>query len=220
MWLTGGASAPFSPCSRHAAGPARDDKGPTPSAGRPSAALAPPGATRAPTEGSGANEGVLAQWSQPGGGTSLSSSGITTAAPGPAAAAGTGEVGGVATATAVVATVIGTAGCGSASAAGCCGSASVASCRGSTSVVGCGGSVAAACCASVATGSGSVVVAAGHGSVALAAPCGSPLAATAVLAAAHDALDERSLAGMAASVLSTLVGARGGTVGATLRTRR
>jgi hypothetical protein len=39
-----------------------------------------------------------------------------------------------------------------------------------------------------------------------------------VLPAARDALDERHLVGMVASDLSTLAGARGGTVGATLRT--
>jgi hypothetical protein len=41
-----------------------------------------------------------------------------------------------------------------------------------------------------------------------------------VLAAARDTLDERRLVGTDASDLSTLAGARGGTVGATLRTRR
>jgi hypothetical protein len=65
-----------------------------------------------------------------------------------------------------------------------------------------------------------VVVATGCGSVASAALCEPPLAGDAVLAAARDALDERRLVGTAASVLSTLAGARGGTVGATLRTRR
>jgi hypothetical protein len=103
----------------------------------------------------------------------------------------------------VAAAVTDATGCGSTAIAGCCGSAT-----------------APACCASTAIGSGSVVVAAGCGSVASAAPRGSPLAAAAVLAAAHDALDERRLVGTAASVLSTLAGARGGTVGATLRTRR
>jgi hypothetical protein len=72
----------------------------------------------------------------------------------------------------------------------------------------------------MATGSGSVVVAAGCGSVASATPRGSPLAAAAVLAAARDALDECRLVGTTVSVLITLAGARGGTVGATLRTRR
>jgi hypothetical protein len=48
----------------------------------------------------------------------------------------------------------------------------------------------------------------------------SPLAAAAVLASARDALDECRLVGTAASDLSNLAGARGGTVGATLRTRR
>jgi hypothetical protein len=107
------------------------------------------------------------------------------------------------TATAVVAAVTNAVGCGSTSVAGCCGS-----------------TTAAASCASAATDSGSVVVAASRGSVASAAPRGSPLAATAVLAAARDALDERLLVGTDVSVLSTLAGARGGTVGATLRTRK
>jgi hypothetical protein len=90
----------------------------------------------------------------------------------------------------------------------CCGSTAVASCRGSATVT--------AYCASAATRSGSVVVAAGCGSETLAAPHESPLAAVVVLAAALDALDERRLVGTAASALSTLEGARGGTVGATL----
>jgi hypothetical protein len=56
--------------------------------------------------------------------------------------------------------------------------------------------------------------------VASAAPCEPPLAADAVLAAARDALDDHRLVGTTASVLSTLVGARRGTVGATLRARK
>jgi hypothetical protein len=54
--------------------------------------------------------------------------------------------------------------------------------------------------------------------VASAALCESPLAAVTVLKAARSALDERRLVGTAVSILSTLAGARGGTVGATLRT--
>jgi hypothetical protein len=46
----------------------------------------------------------------------------------------------------------------------------------------------------------------------------SAIAAVAVLAAARDTLDERRLVGTAVSVLNTLAGARGGTVGTTLRT--
>jgi hypothetical protein len=42
----------------------------------------------------------------------------------------------------------------------------------------------------------------------------------AMLAATREALDERRLVRTVVSVLSTLAGARGGTVGATLRTRR
>jgi hypothetical protein len=146
---------------------------------------------------------VLAHWSQPDGRTSSSSGISTTAAPGLPAAAGTNEVGGAATATAVVATVIDAAGCGSTSVAGYCGSAT-----------------ATAVCASAATGSVSMVVAAGRGSESSTAPREPPLGAVAVLAAARDALDERRLVGTVVSVLSTLAGARGGTVGATLRTRR
>jgi hypothetical protein len=129
-----------------------------------------------------------------------SSSGIsTTATLGLPATAHIGEFGGVVTATAVATTVIDAAGCGSTSVAGCCGSAT-----------------AAACCTSAATSSGSVVVTTGRGSESSTAPREPPLAAVAVLAAARDALDERRLVGTAASVLSILAGARGGTVGATL----
>jgi hypothetical protein len=96
--------------------------------------------------------------------------------------------------------------------AACCGSTAVAGC--------CGFATAAACCASAVTGSSSVDVAAGWGSETSAALRESPLAAVAMLAAARDALDERRLVGTAVSVLNTLAGARGGTVGATLRTRR
>jgi hypothetical protein len=98
--------------------------------------------------------------------------------------------------------------------AACCGSATVAGCRGSVTI--------AACCASAAitAGSSSVAVAACCGSGAAAAPCKPLLAAVAVLPAARDALDEHRLVGTAASDLSTLAGARGGTVGATLRTRK
>jgi hypothetical protein len=92
--------------------------------------------------------------------------------------------------------------------AACSGSTTVASGRGSATV--------AAYCASAATCSGSVVVTFACGSEISAAPRDSPLAAVAVLAAARDALDEHRLVGTAASVLSTLAGARGGTVGATL----
>jgi hypothetical protein len=116
------------------------------------------------------------------------------------------------TSAAVIATVIGAASCGSTSAAGRCGSTSVADSYGSAT--------ATVCCASAATGSGTVVVDTGRGSVAPAALCEPPLAADAVLVAARDALDERRLVGTAVSVLSTLAGARGGTMGATLRARR
>jgi hypothetical protein len=98
--------------------------------------------------------------------------------------------------------------------AACCDSAAVGSYRGSATV--------AACCASTAaTGCrGSVVVAACCGPATATAPRESSLTAVVVLAAARDTLDERRLVGTAASDLSILAGARGGTVGATLRTRR
>jgi hypothetical protein len=98
--------------------------------------------------------------------------------------------------------------------ASCCGSAAVNGCRGSATV--------AACCASAAITalSGSVAVAACCGSEPTAAPREPSLAAVVVLPAARDTLDERRLVGTAKSNLNTLAGARGGTVGATLRTRR
>jgi hypothetical protein len=153
--------------------------------------------------GLGAGTGALTHWSQPGGRTSSSSGISTTATLGLPAAAGAGEVGGAATATAVAAAVADAASCGSTVVAGCCSSAT-----------------AAACCASVATGGGSVVVATSCGSETSPAPREYPLAVVAMLAVARDALDERRLVGTVASVLSTLAGARGGTVGAALRTRR
>jgi hypothetical protein len=63
-----------------------------------------------------------------------------------------------------------------------------------------------------------VAVAVFCGSAATAALRGVSLTAAAVLPAACDALYERRLVGTAASDLNTLAGARGGTVGATLRT--
>jgi hypothetical protein len=114
----------------------------------------------------------------------------------------------VATAAAVVATVVNAVGCGSTSAASCCGSTSVAGC--------CGAANAAACCAPAATGGCTVVVATGCGSVASATLREPPLAADTVLAVARDALSECRLVGTITSVLSTLAGARGCTVGATL----
>jgi hypothetical protein len=78
----------------------------------------------------------------------------------------------------------------------------------------------AACCGSaiVAAHSSSASITARCDSTAAAAVRGPSLAAIAVLPAARDALDERRLVGTAASDLNTLAGARGGTVGATLRT--
>jgi hypothetical protein len=80
----------------------------------------------------------------------------------------------------------------------------------------------AACCASMVATScrGSVAFAACCGPATAAAAREYSLAAVVVLAVAHDAIDERRLVGTAASDLRTLAGARGGTVGATLRTRR
>jgi hypothetical protein len=58
------------------------------------------------------------------------------------------------------------------------------------------------------------------GSVAVPALRGASLVAAATLPVARGTLDERRLVGTAASDLSTLAGARGGTVGVTLRTQR
>jgi hypothetical protein len=65
-----------------------------------------------------------------------------------------------------------------------------------------------------------VVVATCCGSAAAAALRRGPLVVAAALPVARGALDERRLVGTDASVLSALAGARGGTVGATLRTRK
>jgi hypothetical protein len=64
-----------------------------------------------------------------------------------------------------------------------------------------------------------VAVATCCGSAATAALCGGSPVATAVLPVTLGALDERLLVGTDASDLSALAGARGGTVGATLRTQ-
>jgi hypothetical protein len=86
--------------------------------------------------------------------------------------------------------------------AACCGSVAVAACCGYTAITAHSGSVAVtACCDSAA----------------VAAPCEPSLAAVVVLPAVRNALDECRLVGTAASDLNTLAGARGGTVGATLR---
>jgi hypothetical protein len=94
--------------------------------------------------------------------------------------------------------------------AACCGSVVVAGC--------CGSATVAACCASMATADcrGSVVVATCCGPATAAAPRESSLAAVVVLTVARDALDEHRLVGTTASDLSTLAGARGGTVDATM----
>jgi hypothetical protein len=146
MKWAGGASAFSHPCSRRVAGPARDDEAPASSAGHPSIAPTSPRATSAPAEASGADAGALAHWSQPSGRTSSSSGISTTAALGLPVVSGAGEVGGAATATAVVAVV------------------TAAACYGSTSIAGCGSATAAACCTSATTCSSSVVVAPGCGS--------------------------------------------------------
>jgi hypothetical protein len=98
--------------------------------------------------------------------------------------------------------------------AACCGSAAVGGFRGSATLATCYASTAAADCRS------SMVVAACCSPATAAASRESLLAAIVVLAIARNALDERRLVGTAASNFSTLAGARGGTVGATMRTRR
>jgi hypothetical protein len=86
----------------------------------------------------------------------------------------------------------------------------VATCRGSAAVATCCASTAATDCR------GSVVFASCCGPAAAATPREPSLTAVAVLPAARDTLDERRQVGRVASDLSTLAGARGGMVGATL----
>jgi hypothetical protein len=69
----------------------------------------------------------------------------------------------------------------------------------------------------VTAGCGSASETTGCGLEASAAPCELALAVAASLAPVHSALDERRRVGMDASALSTLAGARGGTVGTVLR---
>jgi hypothetical protein len=157
----------------------------------PSAAPPLPLTTSTPVEGSGAGAGRLTHWSQPGGRTS--SSGISTiAARLSSIGDGAGGTDGAVTAMVMNADGAATAHCTSAVVAACCVSAAVADC--------CGSAVVAAC----------------RGPASAAAPREPSLAAVAVFPAARDALDERRLVGTAASDLSTLAGARGSTVGATL----
>jgi hypothetical protein len=65
-----------------------------------------------------------------------------------------------------------------------------------------------------------MAVATHRGFVAVAAPRGSSLVVAVVLPVTLGALEECLLVGTDASDLSALAGARGGTVGATLRTRK
>jgi hypothetical protein len=71
---------------------------------------------------------------------------------------------------------------------------------------------------SATAGCGPAGDATGRGPEASAVPWELALAVAATLAPTRGALDERRRVGMDASALSTLAGARGGTVGATLRT--
>jgi hypothetical protein len=65
-----------------------------------------------------------------------------------------------------------------------------------------------------------VAIATCYGSVAAAAPRGNSLVVAAVLPVTLGALDQHRLVGMDTSDLSALAGARGGTVVATLQTRK
>jgi hypothetical protein len=160
----------------------------------------------APAWGSGAGVGRLAHWSHPGGGTS--SSGISTAVPWELPA----RAGSCRASTT-------TSDHTSAAVGSCCDTV------GCTPSTGRASAAAVACCASTTAGArlssttadcGPAGDATGRGPETSATPCEPPLAAAAVLAPARGALDECRLVRMDASALSTLAGARGGTVGATL----
>jgi hypothetical protein len=98
------------------------------------------------------------------------------------------------------------------------GNATTIGAAGCASATGCASAMAGSYRASAATRRGSTVDVTSHDPEASATPREAPLAVAAVLAPARGALVERHLVGTDASALSTLAGARGGTVGATLRT--
>jgi hypothetical protein len=176
--------------------------------------------TSAPAWGSGAGVGRLAHWSHPGGGTS--SSGISTAITWELPARAGSCCGATATAPGRVSAA---AGAGRLSTADAVGNATTTGTAGCASASGRASTAADACCASVASGAhrssliagcGPVGDVTGRGLEASAAPRELSLAVATALAPTRGALDERHRVGMDASALSTLAGARGGTVGAAL----
>jgi hypothetical protein len=86
-----------------------------------------------------------------------------------------------------------------------------------TSTAGCASTTTGAYHSSTAAGCGTAGGTTGCDLEVSAAPCELSHAATAALAPARGALYERRRVGMDASALNTLAGARGGTVGSTLR---
>jgi hypothetical protein len=167
--------------------------------------------------------GKLTHWSHPGGGESSSEISTTTvweppAGVGPccastdasarASVAASSLHGAAATASGCVS---GTAGASWPSTADVAGGATA------TGAAGCAPTAIGALRSSTAAGCGVAGGTTGYGLEASAAPCALSPAAAAALAPTHGALDERRLVGTDASALNTLVGARGGTVGTTLR---
>jgi hypothetical protein len=194
-----------------AAGAGIRDLDTVPSASRHHVDVPPP--HKSPLLGLGEGVGKLTHWSHPGGGESSSGISTTTAREPPAGAgpryastrasvAASSRRNAAAAASGRVSAV---AGAGWPSTTDAAGGASCAT----TTTGACGSSTGAGCGAR-----GETTVCDLEAS---AAPCElSPAAATA-LAPARGALDERRWVGMDPSALNTLAGARGGTVGTTLR---
>jgi hypothetical protein len=182
--------------------------------------------------------GRFTHWSHPGGGES--SSGISTATAqelpasagsccAPTAASDRASVAAVsrcsaaAAASGLVSVAAGTwwpstaDATGNAAAIGAAGYASASGLASAATAARRASSTSGACRSSKTVGCGSAGEATSCGLEASAAPCELALAAAASLAPARGALDERCRVGMDASALSTLAGARGGTVGTTLR---
>jgi hypothetical protein len=197
--------------------------------------------TSAPAWGSGAGMGRFTNWSHPGGGTS--SSGISTAiawelparagscsAPTTTSDHASVAAGSCCSATAAASSrVSAAAGAERLSTADAAGDATTTGAAGSTSASGRASVAAIACCtsatasarrASATAGCGAARDVTGRGLEASAAPRELLLAVAAALAPTRGALDERGRVGMDASALSTLAGARGGTVGTALWTRK
>jgi hypothetical protein len=198
-----------------------------PSASGHHVAIRPPH-ERPSSWGSGEGMGKFTHWSHPGDGES--SSGISTAtarelpasagsccvpttASNRASAAAVSRCGAAATAFGRVSAA---AGAGWPSTADTAGNAATTGAAGYASAIRCASSTASACRTSATADCDPAGEAASCGLEASAAPRELTLAVAASLAPARGALDERRRVGTDASALSTLAGARGGTVGTTL----